>query len=252
MRRDNAGTRTSNPTAESVGPSTVMKAQASSWLRATCPRWRMPARSIAGKSRPRRSHSAVIGRLPRSVRSAASTGMSLPWLMRANTVTSHTPPVSGAASCNTSRVRVVAVTVRDHCSSRFDTSVASVRGARNAVPSMRAMTASARSAGVPADGGAAGRFAVIRSTAWATIASTTAAMIEVAVARPAAELAAAPAFAFAFPPLTPPAAVTGAGIEAASASTAGLSTSAGSHRTPASTSRPSGAPSTRRPGTTEP
>ena len=77
LRRDSVGTRTSNPTAARVGPDAVMNSHASSWLRATWPRRRVADRSSAGKSRPRRAHSAATGRPPRSVRSAASTGTSV-------------------------------------------------------------------------------------------------------------------------------------------------------------------------------
>ena len=78
LRRDRAGSRTSNPTVDSIGPTRVMNSHASSWLMATWPRRGTPARSSAGTSRTRRCHSPLIRRRPLSDLIAASNGMTVP------------------------------------------------------------------------------------------------------------------------------------------------------------------------------
>ena len=150
------------------------------------------------------------------------------------TDTSHTPAGPGASSCTTSLGRDDDVTVRVQWSSALDTFAASTAGAWNGAPSIRAINASPRSVAVLALGGSAGSS--MRSTLSLTIASTTAVITAVVVARPSPQ----------------PIAATVAGIAAASATIAGLSTSAGLHRTAASTSRPCGRCGTRRLGTIDP
>ena len=113
-------------------------------------------------------------------------------------------------------------------------SVTRPEGERNDDPSMRAMTVSSRSVRVLALGGGAGNS--IRSMLSMTIASTTAVIKAVVVAR--------------LDP--PPPASTGAGMAAASASMAASLSRAGAQRTAASTSRPSGRFATRIPGTIAP
>ncbi len=98
LRRESAGSRTSNPIVASVGPVVVMNSHASSWLIASCPRRDAPTRSSAGSSRPSRCHSALSARLPPSARIATSIGTCVPLPDGAETDRIHTPPGSGGSS----------------------------------------------------------------------------------------------------------------------------------------------------------
>ena len=135
------------------------------------------------------------------------------------TDTSQTPPGPGASSCTTSLGRDGDVTVRVQFSSALDTSPASAAGARNGEPSMRAINASLTSLADVTVGGGAGSS--MRSTLSVAIASTTAVITADVIAGPR----------------PPSIAATVPGIAAASAAIAGLSVSAGRHRTSAFTSR---------------
>ena len=218
LRSDSFGTRTSNPTAASVGPMTVMNSHASSWLSATCPRRRTPDRLRAGNRRSRRAHSPATCRPPRSARSAASIGTRSPLADGALTVTSHTPPGPGAIELHDEpRPRRRRDGARPLVERPRHVGRERGRGLeRSRRPSGRS-TASPRSVAVFAVGGWAGSS--MRSTLSVTIASTTAVITAVVVARPS----------------PPSIAATVPGIAAASATIAGLSTSAGFHRTATST-----------------
>ena len=182
LRRDMIGTRTSNPMAASVGPVVVINSQAWSWVNANWPRRDPVDRPMDGNARPRRSHSAVTVRPPRSWRRAPSMGTGGPPPVAARIETSHTPASPGASSCTINFGRDADVTPRVHRSRAWATSSMNRLGPWNGEPSIPAITASCTSRGEITDGGAAGSS--IRSTPSATIASTTAVRTAMVVARP--------------------------------------------------------------------
>ena len=146
-------------------------------------------------------------------------GTARPFTEGACTVSSQTPPGRGASSWTTSLGHDGDVTVHVQFASAVDTSRASAAGARNGEPSIRAINASLMSLTDVTVGGAAGSS--IRSTLSRAMASTTAVITADVVAGP----------------LPPSIAATVPGIANASAEIAGLSVSAGRHRTSAFTSR---------------